>query len=305
MLAAATGCSTLPDVQPFTDATVRLRSAVASSGAATLAEMRRSGLEGIEEQAAELERAWQERQKLFSSLVEYANSLQGIVDAGKAGAESAKAVADSVQKLAQSANLVQPGTGPAAAAVTEAAQFVYQQIAIARAARSLEKSLAAIDPAAARIAEQIAADIADLEAIFLVTSQKQNNVIQEKFGPDTNLRDELERARIRRQEAMRTSLRAGKAPSELADATELSRADELLAGLAPKLDEMNGQLGAISERERVALQLFAEIRSGLADWAAAHTRILTAVRTKRIPSAAELGAAADRIRQLVEKFENL
>jgi hypothetical protein len=55
----------------------------------------------------------------------------------------------------------------------------------------------------------------------------------------------------------------------------------------------------------VARQLIVETQVALQDWATAHAQLLAAVRTKRAPSIAELSAAAERIRELVQKFRNL
>ncbi len=299
------GCASLPDVQPFTDATVSLRSAVASSGAAVVGELQRVEIPGVKANANALETAWVERNKLFTSLVDYANSLQGIVDAGKAGAESAGALAGSVKKLAAAAGIVQPGAGEAAAVVTETAQFVYEQIAKARAAASLEKALAELQPAIQRIAEKVASDLKDLDEIIRAASKAQTSALQISYQRETEYRDQLLESRKTIHAQLQQALKAGQSPSTLNDAAELKKLDELLASAEKACDPLNTQLSIVNERERLGRQLITEIRSGLADWAAAHSRMLTAVRTKRVPSAAELAQAAERIKKLVEKFEKL
>ena len=299
------GCATLPDVQPFTDATVSLRSAVASSGAAVVGELQRVEIPGVKSNAAALETAWVERNKLFTSLVDYANSLQGIVDAGKTGAESVGALADSVKKLASAAGIVQPGAGEAAAVVTETAQFVYEQIAKARAAASLEKALAELQPAIQRIAEKVASDMKDLDAIIRAASKAQKNALEESYQRETEYRDQLLKSRKNLLAKLQQELKEDKSPSAITDTTELAKLDELLIAAEKACEPLNAQLAVINERERLGRQLITEVRSGLADWAAAHARMLTAVRTKRVPSATELAQAAERIKKLVEKFEKL
>jgi hypothetical protein len=299
------GCASLPDIQPFTDATVSLRSAVASSGAAVVGELQRVEISGVKSNATALEAAWVERNKLFTSLVDYANSLQGIVDAGKTGAESVGALADSVKKLAAAAGIVQPGAGEAAAVVTETAQFVYDQIAKARAAASLEKALAEVQPAIPRIAEEIAADMKDLDVTIRAASKAQKNALEESYQRETEYRDQLLTSRRNLLPKLQQALKDNKSPSALSDAAELAKLDELLVSAEKACEPLNAQLAIINERERLGRQLITEVRSGLADWAATHSRMLTAVRTKRVLSAAELAQAAQRIKALVEKFEKL
>ena len=299
------GCANLPDVQPFTDATVSLRSAVASSGAAVVGELQRVEISGVKSNATALEAAWVERNKLFTSLVDYANSLQGIMDAGQTGAESVGALADSVKKLAAAAGIVQPGAGEAAAVITETAQFVYQQIAKARAAASLEKALSEVQPAIQRVTEKMAADMRDLDVIIRVASKAQKNAIEESFQRETEYRDQLLTSRRNLFGTLQQAIKNNRSPSTLSEAGELAKLEELLLSAEKACDPLNVQLAAINDRERLGRQLITEIRSGLADWAAAHSRMLTAVRIKRVPSAAELSQAAQRIKMLVEKFENL
>lgn len=93
--------------------------------------------------------------------------------------------------------------------------------------------------------------------------------------------------------------------TQLADAAELKRADELLQAADAWYLPLDTQLKEIGAREKVARQLIAETQVGLQDWAVAHGQVLSAVRTKRPPSVAELSEAAQRIRDLVQKYRNL
>src|SRR5215207_2436930 len=89
-IALLAGCTTLPDTQPFTDATVGLRRAVAASGSAVVSGLKTAPLPAVSAQGKKLEEAWAVRNKAMSALVAYASSLQAIADAGQEGAESAK-----------------------------------------------------------------------------------------------------------------------------------------------------------------------------------------------------------------------
>jgi oligoribonuclease NrnB/cAMP/cGMP phosphodiesterase (DHH superfamily) len=103
---------------------------------------------------------------------------------------------------------------------------------------------------------------------------------------------------------LRSELASNKKPSELTQANEIRRLDELIAATDSWDRAFQTQLKTITERERLARQLIAETRSAFADWTAAHARMLAAVRTKRVLSASELTETAERIRKLIERFEN-
>jgi hypothetical protein len=299
------GCANLPDTQPFTDATINLRSAVASSGGAVVGELERTELPGVKEQARNLEAAWNERNKLLTALVEYANSVQAIVDSGRSGAESATALAASVGRLAQVANIVQPGAGEAGALITETAAFVYGHIAKARAAASLEKALTEVQPALERIALAMAGQMQSLDDLVRTAGKAQRDELRIANQANLAYRNSLAAAHERLMNQLRSELDAGKKPSELAQTEELRRLEDLLAATDSWFGPLQEQISTIGERERLSRQLITETRSAFADWGAAHARMLTALRTRRVPSATELVEAAERIRELVERFKKL
>lgn len=299
------GCANLPDVQPFSDATLQLRSAVASSGAAVVGELQRVEIPGADSHAVELEQTWAARNRLFDSMVEYAISLQGIVDAGRTGADAAAALADSAARLAAAANIMTPGASEAAALATDTARFIYEHIAVARAASSLEKALAEVQPAVQRIAQVMSDDVEDLDALLRVATQAQKNALEEQFQRETSYRDQLIRSRQSLYAALQQKLTEGQNPSSLAEAAELRAIDGLLAAAEEACEPFDAQLAAIGDREQLGRRLLTEIDSGLASWAAAHARILSAVRSRRTPNAIELTLAAQRIQDLVERYEAL
>jgi hypothetical protein len=299
------GCANLPDTQPFTDATINLRSAVASSGAAVVGELERTEIAGVKEQAKNLEAAWNERNKLLTALVEYASSIQAIVDSGKSGAESVNALAASVSKLAQVANIVQPGAGAAGELITETAAFVYGHIAKARAAASLEKALTEVQPAIERIALTMAGQMQLLDDLVRTACKAQRDELRITNQAKLGYRNSLVASHESLVNKLRAELESGKKPSELTQTEELGRLNDLLTGTDSWFVPLQEQLNVIAQRECLSRQLITETRSAFADWGAAHARMLTAVRTRRIPSTVELIQAADRIRELVDRFKNL
>jgi hypothetical protein len=303
---ALSGCASSPDVAPFTEATVSLRGAVASAGAATVAELGRTDLPNAKTQAQNLAAAWTERDRFFTALVAYANSLQAIVDAGQSGADAAKAVADAGGQLANAANIAMPGAGTGGEIAIQTATFVYGQIAKARAAKSLEKALADVQPAIDVVATKVGADLKDLDALVQLAAQAQTDTL--KLESDTQSRLSYRKQLVsRRDELMKqvdSVVRGGGNVTDIAT-SELKRVDALLVDANAWYLPLEAQLKEIATRERVARQLIAETRVGLLDWAAAHAQLLVAVRTKRPPSVAELAENAKRIRELVQKFRSL
>jgi len=305
VLSLLAACATLPDVKPFTDATVSLRSAVASGGAATVAELGRVESPGVKVEADKLAKAWEERDKLFTALIAYASSLQAIVDSGSAGAESAKALADAVTKLASAANIVQPGAGPAVDVASQTAVFVYEQIAKIRAAASLEAALTEAQPAIERVAQAMSKDMKALDDLVRLASKAQVDAVKIENQARLSYRARLIQSREVLMKRMTNALDQNEKVTQLADAAELKRADELLQAADVWYLPLDTQLKEIADREKVARQLIAESQVALQDWAVAHGQVLSAVRTKRPPSVAELSEAAQRIRDLVQKYRNL
>src|SRR5207237_4030475 len=96
------GCHSLPDVQPFADATSKLRHTIASSGNDAVNQVRLIGeknsatvtnaIEIANNLAKELAADWDARNKVMEGLDGYASALAGVVQAGNEGAKSAKAV---------------------------------------------------------------------------------------------------------------------------------------------------------------------------------------------------------------------
>ncbi len=81
------GCASLPEVSPFVEATVQLRSAMVASGIAVGTELRLTP--GAEAKADELARLWEVRVHSADALVNYSDSLAAIVRSGREGGAAA------------------------------------------------------------------------------------------------------------------------------------------------------------------------------------------------------------------------
>ena len=300
------GCASLPDTQPFTDATLSLRSAVAASGTAVVAELRRTPLPGISSSATNLENAWKTRNGVMSALVEYANSLQAITDAGKKGEESAKQLADAVNVLAQSLGAASLGASEAGGLAIDTFGYVYGQIAKARAAKSLELALGEIQPAIERIATLLAADQVKLDELIQVAIEAEHDALETDNQREIGYRRQLVDSRRQLMGIVGEELKKDKANITKIERTdELGRLGEMLAATDSWNLTYTNQQNTIAERGRIAREMIAATQAAFSDWAAGHARLLAAVRAKRTPSAVELAAAATRIRELVDRYRRL
>lgn len=299
------GCPSLPDTKPFSDATTSLRSAVVSSGTAVVSELKRNPIEGMAAHGVTLEREWKVRAQLMSALADYAHSITAIADAGNKGAESAQKLADAATGLAQTLGAANLAASAGTTLAIDTFKFLNEQIARARAAKSLEAALAEMQPAIARIAELLAADLTALDEAMHIAIVAQ----QDKLASD----NQAELSYRKRLVAVRQSL-MGKAANELADETsptkitiadELKRTDELLALAESWRAGYDAQQAAIAERGRLGTEMIGTTRDALGDWASAHAKLLGALRTKQTPNVSDLVDAAKRIQDLVARYRQL
>lgn len=298
-------CATLPETKPFSDATVALRGAVQSSGAAVVSELKMTQLPNATEQAATLESAWKERNKAMSALVEYAASLEAITVAGEGGAGAAKKVFDAAEGLVSALGATSFGAGAGVQLVRDTFVFANEQIAKARAARSLEASLAALQPAIDRVAQLFATDLTALHQLAILSLRAERDALQSANEREIAYRNQLLVTRRTLMPSIQSELGEKKSPLALSAAKELEQVDALLAHTETWFNGYKQEEAAIQSRERLARELIATTRSAFEDWAAAHERMLAAVRTKRIPSAAEVIDAAAQIKALVERYRSL
>lgn len=299
------GCGSLPDTQPFTDATANLRSAVASSGTAVVTELKRSPIGGMNAQAGSLEKAWQVRTRVMSSLVDYAASVAAIADAGKKGEESVKKLTDAATTLVQTLGAANLAASAGTSLAIDAIQFAHGQIARARALRSLEPALAEIQPAIQRLAELMAADFADLDAIVQVALDAQHDRLEADNQNEIGYRKSLLAARRSLMGKASNQLGSGTSPAAISVGDELKRADEMLAANDAWHVAYSAKQDQVAQRRRAASDLIGAAQVALADWAAAHNKLLGAVRAKRTLDVAELTASAKRIHELIDRYRKL
>jgi hypothetical protein len=287
----AGGCQ-LPNVGPFVDGTAQLKAAVASSGAAVEQELR--VMPGTAQQADALHNAWAARNNAMVALLRYAQSIDAIVAAGNAGAESAGKVADAVQGLASAAGVAVPGSAAAVGVAVDTAKFIYAQIAVVRAAGDLAQSLDEAQPAVERIAELMRKDLTDLDELVQAASQlseiaivAQNNDLS---AYRKKLADELKKDRdLSKKEARE----------------ELAEFSKLMSDADARYGVYQAQLSEVENRLRAARQLINSTGAALDAWAAAHAQLAVAAWKKTTVSTKALTDAAVELRDLVKRIREL
>lgn len=304
-LALVAGCQNLPDTQPFTDATVGLRSAVAATGTAVVAELKQTPLPKVAVQADNFEKACVTRDTAMSALVAYASSLQAIVDSGKKGGESAKKLADAATTLTGALGAANLLAGAGGTLLADTFTYAYGQIAKARAAKSLEAALVEIQPAIERLATVLAADLKNSDEIVTLALRAERDALAEDNQRELGYRKQLTATRGTLMSSVAADLQAGKKAAEISQADDLTRVSDLLAKSDAWNTDYEAKQAAIAARGRAAHELIAAAAHALPDWAAAHAKMLAAVSAKHTPNVAELTDVATRLRDLVDRYRKL
>jgi hypothetical protein len=350
LCALASCVSSLPDAEPFTRASAQLRAAVAESGRSSVSELRRLRESDPAPEAAAtiagLESAWAARVAALDAMVDYAAQVEALTRAGTSGNETVGMVADKLEQLADSAGIkaLTGAAAPAVGPVLDVAKFVYGQIALARAAASLEDALAQAQPAVARIVSVLGTDMDDLWAALATCLEAQRSELLESHQVELAFRANLLAQRhalyalsgalddAKSQEVaqlLHDEAALGSKPSDAAQAKALrQRAAEIyrsasalnpdqsarlrelseqLAGTDEWYQPLQAQLELLEERRSAEHLLLAATRRGLDGWAVAHDALRKALRAdrKRSPSFAALVASTREIKSLVERIDKL
>lgn len=306
------GCRSLPDTQPFTDATISLRAAVGTGGKSTLSELRRLKFadsdngRALRAKVRDFETQWKARENLMKAMSDYATSLQEIASAGRQGEESVKKLTGATQVFLGAVGAAGL-TGSAAGLVGDVVNYAGGMVLRAQAAKSLEASLADLQPAIDRVAELLAADAADLKVIAAACFEQQERMLDDRDATELAVWFSLQDQKDAVLQSLRPKLEAGSLASDEGKPfmARLAQLEELEAGLRPWRTGYENELRGIRERHRLTDAMLEEMQAAFSTWAATHGKLLTAVRTKRIPSTTELTDAARRIHELVDRYRKL
>jgi|GEM_PF-1875182 len=332
VISLSAACTALPEVGSFADATIELNAALKTGGATAVAELKAID---ADKQAKDLAAAWTVRDKTGVALVAYGESLRAIVDAGNQGKESAGKLIDSVTGLATAAGITIPGSSAALAVAGDTARFIYGQISLMRSAKSLEAALDAAEPAVTRIAEVLAKDLRQAGEIFdLAMTELEDSIqteeeMQVRLGYRMALTDErgalyaldlstISDLRKRIHELMKqdAATLTAEEKKELAKIREeeanLTAAEARLIEIQALIkatdqwhDPLEARLAEIRKRQRVGIAFFAAAVATTTRWAAAHDRLIQAVKERRPYSAQSLMEAAVQVRELTGRMREL
>ena len=304
MLALLTGCAALPDMTPYRDATLQLRSTVVAGGNAV-----QSGLESaaasyekgdatatkIREEADKFNVEWQARIKGADSLVAYSEAVTDIARSGTEGAASARSLADALTGLATGVGIVLPPAGTVAT-VADVATFVYGHIAVARAAKSLDQALQSAQPVVDRVATVLSQDLQASLDILHAARRLQATALALKYNEET--------AYLKTLAGERKTI-YGKGTLTSADEKRLRQIDALFEATREWREPMEKAQAEMETNYRLRIQLINATQAAVAEWAAAHRSIAVAVRENRSVNVEALVQATLDAKELVRRLRTL
>jgi hypothetical protein len=318
VLAALVGCVSLPEVGPFVDATLQLRSGIVASGRVVEAEMRQAE-EIVGEQSKDkgeelkaitdkLHSAWEARVKAADALCAYADSLREIVEAGQKGGEAAGSLMSSVKGLAEAAGIVLPGAD-VMGVVTDTGKFIYAQIALIRASKSLEEALVRTQPAVERISEIIAEDCDDLGKEIQAASRRAVLARTKQYNTEISARNGL----LKKQKDLYRKLSEALLQEEdkkgewewNADMERLLKVGKLIEAMEIWYQDIRQEDQLRKKRLVTGGELIQSAGQAVVHWAGAHKQLVHAVRDKRSVNPAALLQAAAEIGDLIRRMREL
>ena len=183
-----TGCTTLPDVEPFAESTAALAAAAGSHyrdvGGEVAAlkpvlilgekvtdksyQMRKKQLEDTQKIFAETDK---QLNMLFSAMTTYSERVASLVSAGKTGPDAAQSILDSIQGFADLAGIPAFPLGSVASPITKGFKAIADEFTKMQAKDSLKEAMAAAEPGVNLVAEQF-------EIIYGVAINQAANAIR-------------------------------------------------------------------------------------------------------------------------------
>lgn len=304
MLALLAGCASLPDMSPYRDATVQLRSTMLAGGSAV-----QSGLEAaaasyetddqtaqrVRKQAQQFADAWRARIEAADALVTYADAVADITRSGGEGAATARSLADALSGLAVGAGIALPPSGTVST-VTDLAAFVYGHIAAVRASQSLEQALQSAQPAVDRVAALLSQDLQSSQVILRSAHELQRTALTLKYN------NELGYLKALVNERKDLYAKGSLSPEE---EQRLQRIGQLFDTTRTWREPLEAAQAETERNLRLRLELIEATRMAVAEWAAAHRSIAAAVKEKRRIDVAALVQATLEARELVRRLRAL
>jgi len=315
------GCRTLPDTSGYTAATIQVKQAVAATGDVVKEELlsasKAQATTADDETVKNFEAAWAATMRSLDAMVVYAQSIEQIVDAGNKGAESGKAVANSVKNLVDAVKVdaLTGGTAKVFELSAETVAFVYGEYSKHVAAKSLEEALDKFGPSIAKITALVQAQIADAGRLFDEQIEAQVQFIEmpaqtpedadKRYGNWIKRHRELDKTAEQATQLLVQGIQNNR-PNDIAKAKAMI--SDLETGrkmVAPRMAEYEAKKHAIRKREKAGRSIIGSAENAVAAWGIAHQQLVKAVNERKPVSVESLTAAVIEIRTLIQRWREL
>lgn len=165
----ASGCTTLPDVKPFAEATANLatsagthyRSVASDVAAIKVNRLPQESVDAFKTRGDEIQNTQlvfaetdNRLNDLFNAMTAYSEKLAGLAAAGKSGPDAAQSLIDSTKGFASVAGIALPGLGTAAAPIAQGFKMIADEFTKVQAQKSLKEAVSAADPGVQLVAKQ-------------------------------------------------------------------------------------------------------------------------------------------------------
>jgi len=249
----------------------------------------------ISDETDSLEAALGAHVAVMNAVADYAHSLQEVTQAGNAGAESARRVADAALKLAETANFAVGQTG---AIVGDEFVTIYEQIARAQARARLIECMNDLQPAVESIMNLMSQSLEDVRAIVLLVAQIQLNALTRGVGDELGFRLSLIAARDKLYEK-------GWANLDDAQKAELAAVEKAIAETDKWHAPYDEQMRAVMAERNATLEAISDASQGMRDWGATHVEfveLIDAIEKGSDGDPRELLILIEEIGDLVERM---
>ncbi len=282
------GCA-LPDLKPFAESTAQIHAAVLTVDSEAPALLREAGKADA---ADKLDKHLAVRRLAMNAVLNYADSLAHITEAGQSGQKSADRVADSLGGLLGALKLA-PLSGEALAVVTMA----YAQVAQARAAGAFAEAVGQADPAIQAVATILTKDLEDLQGLMVQMRPTLMRRVMERSSANLALEDyrhQLERERRQIEARLATD------PGNAGLIRQSQDITLLIGQTRDRYEPLLAEQAGVGARVDAQVALMAKTRQALAEWAAVHADMAAAIRVGLPPNTAVLASLAVQIRKLAD-----
>jgi len=276
------GCA-VPDLQPFADSTALIHRAVLATDTDIPAWLEDAGQH---EQAAAFAQHLAVRTQAMNAVLGYSESLAHITAAGQSGAQSAGAVADSLNGLLGAVK-----AAPLAGGAVSSLATAYDAIAQVRAASAFADAVQQADPAIQGIARILQEDLKSQESLLpqLVPLLKLSVVERDRSGHLAGL-ESYRLALERRRRSIEKQLAA--TPGDPALIRESQDVALLIEQTRDRYEPVLAERREIEAQVRRQVELMRRTRQALIEWAAVHAGLAGAVRAGLRPNTAVLTSMA-------------